>query len=225
MRSRGSDLKGNKFPFFAAGISSVIHPRNPFVPTLHFNYRYFEVQEESGKKHSWFGGGTDLTPYYLNEEVTVLNYLESCLVISPATWSHVILSCSHVVMWQHLTPSWSYFVSNQHHIIPNLNHVTPCRCHTIPHCIVLKYIHIKPLHPFGNSSFCLILSFKNFGFLDPLPLEISNNFSRHGYGYFSGITYCYQVGNWRFLCVLVGILGKWLLINMQIKCSSSFCSS
>ena len=50
MRSRGNDLKGNKFPFFAAGISSVIHPRNPFVPTLHFNYRYFEVQEESGKE-------------------------------------------------------------------------------------------------------------------------------------------------------------------------------
>lgn len=73
MRSRGNDLKGNKFPFFAAGISSVIHPCNPFVPTLHFNYRYFEVQEESGKKHSWFGGGTDLTPYYLNEEVTGLH--------------------------------------------------------------------------------------------------------------------------------------------------------
>ena len=69
MRSRRIDLKGNKFPFFATGISSVIHPRNPFVPTLHFNYRYFEVTEESGKKHSWFGGGTDLTPYYLNEEV------------------------------------------------------------------------------------------------------------------------------------------------------------
>lgn len=68
MRSRGNDLQGNNFPFFAAGISSVIHPRNPFVPTLHFNYRYFEVQEESGKKHSWFGGGTDLTPYYLDQE-------------------------------------------------------------------------------------------------------------------------------------------------------------
>ncbi|XP_067032910.1 oxygen-dependent coproporphyrinogen-III oxidase-like [Acropora muricata] len=68
MRNRGIDLKGDKFTFFAAGISSVIHPRNPFVPTLHFNYRYFEVQEESGKKHSWFGGGTDLTPYYLNEQ-------------------------------------------------------------------------------------------------------------------------------------------------------------
>lgn len=69
MRNRGIDLKGDKSTFFAAGISSVIHPRNPFVPTLHFNFRYFEVQEESDKKHSWFGGGTDLTPYYLNEEV------------------------------------------------------------------------------------------------------------------------------------------------------------
>ena len=77
MRSRGTDLKGNKFPFFAAGISSVIHPRNPFVPTLHFNYRYFEVQDESGKKHSWFGGGTDLTPYYLDEQVCFV-----CLLIT-----------------------------------------------------------------------------------------------------------------------------------------------
>ena len=72
MRSRGHDIKGENLPFFAAGISSIIHPRNPFVPTLHFNYRYFEVQDESGKKHSWFGGGADLTPSYLNEEVTEL---------------------------------------------------------------------------------------------------------------------------------------------------------
>ena len=69
MRNRGTDIKGSKLPFFAAGISSVIHPRNPFVPTLHFNFRYFEVRDETGKIHSWFGGGTDLTPYYLNEEV------------------------------------------------------------------------------------------------------------------------------------------------------------
>ncbi|KAL9980053.1 hypothetical protein ACROYT_G008592 [Oculina patagonica] len=68
MRSRGHDLIGNKLPFFAAGVSSIVHPRNPFVPTLHFNYRYFEVQDESGKKHSWFGGGVDLTPSYLNEK-------------------------------------------------------------------------------------------------------------------------------------------------------------
>lgn len=48
-------------PFFATGISLVIHPRNPMVPTVHMNLRYFEM--EDGK--SWFGGGTDLTPYYL----------------------------------------------------------------------------------------------------------------------------------------------------------------
>lgn len=69
MKSRGKDFKGNDLPFFACGISSVIHPRNPYIPTVHFNYRYFEVTDDDGKKHCWFGGGTDLTPYYLNEEV------------------------------------------------------------------------------------------------------------------------------------------------------------
>ncbi|KAK7020191.1 hypothetical protein SK128_011537 [Halocaridina rubra] len=70
MRARGKELPEDKqFTFFAAGISSVIHPRNPHVPTIHFNYRYFEMQDEDGNnKHWWFGGGTDLTPYYLVEE-------------------------------------------------------------------------------------------------------------------------------------------------------------
>ncbi|XP_071478734.1 oxygen-dependent coproporphyrinogen-III oxidase-like [Diadema antillarum] len=68
MRARGKALKpGSELPFFATGISSVIHPRNPMVPTLHFNYRYFEVEQE-GESQWWFGGGTDLTPYYLDEE-------------------------------------------------------------------------------------------------------------------------------------------------------------
>lgn len=45
MRSRGRRLMGGEggLPFFAAGVSAVIHPRNPHVPTVHFNYRYFEV--------------------------------------------------------------------------------------------------------------------------------------------------------------------------------------
>nr|CAD7203033.1 unnamed protein product [Timema douglasi] len=68
MRARGKSLKEGELPFFAAGVSSVIHPRNPLVPTVHFNYRYFEVQEPGGTTQSWFGGGTDLTPYYLDEE-------------------------------------------------------------------------------------------------------------------------------------------------------------
>jgi coproporphyrinogen III oxidase len=45
--------------FFAAGISLVLHPRNPYVPTVHANFRYLEKGNAA-----WFGGGADLTPYY-----------------------------------------------------------------------------------------------------------------------------------------------------------------
>ena len=56
-------------PFFAAGISSVMHPHNPFAPTMHFNYRYFETEEWNGIPGQWwFGGGTDITPAYVNED-------------------------------------------------------------------------------------------------------------------------------------------------------------
>lgn len=51
-----------KTQFFATGVSLVIHPYNPFVPIIHMNVRYFEM--ENGKY--WFGGGIDLTPHYVN---------------------------------------------------------------------------------------------------------------------------------------------------------------
>ena len=55
--------------FFACGLSLVLHPKNPFVPTVHANWRYFEMYDASGNViQSWFGGGQDLTPYYLFEE-------------------------------------------------------------------------------------------------------------------------------------------------------------
>jgi len=55
--------------FFACGLSLVLHPKNPFVPTVHANWRYFELYDEDGTiKDQWFGGGQDLTPYYLFEE-------------------------------------------------------------------------------------------------------------------------------------------------------------
>ena len=55
--------------FFACGLSLVIHPKNPFVPTVHANWRYFEMYDKEGNLvNSWFGGGQDLTPYYLFEE-------------------------------------------------------------------------------------------------------------------------------------------------------------
>ncbi len=54
--------------FFATGLSLVIHPFNPMVPTTHANFRYFELYDEKKNKiDSWFGGGADLTPYYLVE--------------------------------------------------------------------------------------------------------------------------------------------------------------
>lgn len=71
MRSRGKQLADGDLPFFAAGVSAVIHPRNPMIPTIHFNYRYFEVTDSTGNKQWWFGGGTDLTPYYLDEKDAV----------------------------------------------------------------------------------------------------------------------------------------------------------
>ncbi|QTD39398.1 oxygen-dependent coproporphyrinogen oxidase [Polaribacter batillariae] len=55
--------------FFACGLSLVLHPRNPFVPTVHANWRYFEMYDETGNiVTQWFGGGQDLTPYYLFDE-------------------------------------------------------------------------------------------------------------------------------------------------------------
>ena len=55
--------------FFACGLSLVLHPTNPMVPTVHANWRYFEMYDDTGAiVDSWFGGGQDLTPYYLFEE-------------------------------------------------------------------------------------------------------------------------------------------------------------
>jgi len=55
--------------FFACGLSLVIHPLNPYVPTVHANWRLFELYDVDGKRlDCWFGGGSDLTPYYIYEE-------------------------------------------------------------------------------------------------------------------------------------------------------------
>lgn len=50
--------------FFATGVSIIVHPRNPHAPTFHANLRYFETDHGS----AWFGGGADMTPYYLYED-------------------------------------------------------------------------------------------------------------------------------------------------------------
>ncbi len=62
-------LKMNVPPttFYATGVSLIIHPINPMVPSVHANFRYFEQAHGD----CWFGGGCDLTPFYLSEEDVV----------------------------------------------------------------------------------------------------------------------------------------------------------
>ncbi|WP_299878773.1 oxygen-dependent coproporphyrinogen oxidase [uncultured Cocleimonas sp.] len=73
-----SDVRGDKMPgsatahrpelagrsFQAMGVSLVIHPKNPYIPTSHANVRFFIAEKEGEEPVWWFGGGYDLTPYY-----------------------------------------------------------------------------------------------------------------------------------------------------------------
>lgn len=61
--SFAAKLPGEGRAFKAVGVSLVIHPRNPYVPTVHMNIRRLEKGDAG-----WFGGGSDLTPYYLDED-------------------------------------------------------------------------------------------------------------------------------------------------------------
>ena len=62
-------FKVGNVDFFACGLRLVIHPKNPMAPTVHANWRYFEMFNENNEcVDQWFGGGLDLTPYYLFEE-------------------------------------------------------------------------------------------------------------------------------------------------------------
>jgi coproporphyrinogen III oxidase len=60
------ELAGRSFD--AMGVSLVLHPRNPYCPTVHMNVRCFVAQKEGADPVWWFGGGMDLTPYYGFEE-------------------------------------------------------------------------------------------------------------------------------------------------------------
>jgi coproporphyrinogen III oxidase len=63
------ELAGRNFQ--ALGVSLVIHPRNPFIPTTHMNVRFFMAEKDDDDPVWWFGGGFDLTPYYGFEEDAV----------------------------------------------------------------------------------------------------------------------------------------------------------
>ena len=65
---RGKGIDSDERRFFATGVSLVLHPWNPHAPTVHANYRYFELGPEGAPVAWWFGGGADLTPSYLYED-------------------------------------------------------------------------------------------------------------------------------------------------------------
>ena len=68
-KSMQAYFKVEEVDFFACGLSLVLHPKNPMAPTVHANWRYFEMYDDAGTIiDQWFGGGQDLTPYYLFEE-------------------------------------------------------------------------------------------------------------------------------------------------------------
>ncbi len=65
LRRLGARAPETESAFFAAGMSVVVHPRSPMIPTVHLNVRYFEISGPDGEPlDAWFGGGTDLTPTY-----------------------------------------------------------------------------------------------------------------------------------------------------------------
>lgn len=69
------ELAGRHFE--AMGVSLVLHPRNPYVPTVHMNVRFFIAYKEGTEPVWWFGGGMDLTPYYGFEE-DVVHFHRTC---------------------------------------------------------------------------------------------------------------------------------------------------
>jgi len=67
----GRGVSDGESHFFATGVSLVVHPKSPMIPTVHLNVRYFELSDEDGNlRDAWYGGGTDLTPFYpIREDV------------------------------------------------------------------------------------------------------------------------------------------------------------
>jgi coproporphyrinogen III oxidase len=90
---------GSGTAFFATGVSLVFHPRSPMVPAVHANFRYLEKGEAA-----WFGGGTDLTPYYpYEEDATHFHRVikQACAVHDPAFYPRFKESCDQYFTLKH----------------------------------------------------------------------------------------------------------------------------
>ncbi len=90
--------------FEAMGVSVVIHPRNPYVPTAHMNVRYFQAAAEGEEPIWWFGGGFDLTPYYGFEEDAIewhRRAREACDPFGDEVYPRYKLACDEYFYLKH----------------------------------------------------------------------------------------------------------------------------
>jgi len=96
------ELAGRSFQ--ALGVSLVIHPRNPYVPTSHANVRFFIAEREGHAPVWWFGGGFDLTPYYGFREDAVQWHRtawEACAPFSPDVYPRFKRWCDEYFYLKH----------------------------------------------------------------------------------------------------------------------------
>lgn len=96
------ELAGRSFQ--ALGVSLVIHPRNPYVPTSHMNVRFFIAQREGSDPVWWFGGGFDLTPCYPFEEDAVhwhRTAKAACEPFGPDYYAHFKKWCDEYFYLKH----------------------------------------------------------------------------------------------------------------------------
>lgn len=96
------ELSGRGFQ--ALGVSLVIHPLNPYVPTSHANVRFFIAEKENEPPVWWFGGGFDLTPYYPFEEDAVhwhRTAREACAPFGPEVYPRFKRWCDEYFFLKH----------------------------------------------------------------------------------------------------------------------------
>jgi coproporphyrinogen III oxidase len=93
-----NEREPDSVPFHATGVSLVLHPLNPHIPTIHMNLRYFEVQSPLLPLSSaavtslwWFGGGIDLTPYYPDVYQVTLHFAMATTIFKSLTFIMVCL--------------------------------------------------------------------------------------------------------------------------------------
>lgn len=104
-KSMQSYFKVGDVNFYACGLSLVLHPKNPMAPTVHANWRYFEMYDKSNTLiDQWFGGGLDLTPYYLFEEDAIHFHQQcktACDVHHPDFYSDFKAHCDNYFYNEH----------------------------------------------------------------------------------------------------------------------------